>query len=108
MILEKRPDQIEAIKFEGGAENAQEVAEWIKTRLARHDVSWQMPILNDGDVVVSEELRISLHGNYHVDVAPGEWFVIEPGDLPSTYPTTEFNLFAQYKEVSDGGGSQPS
>jgi len=111
MLLEKRPETLEAIKFEGGPEGAQEVIEWVRARDPFTTVSWTPEVLDDGEVVIKEALyfivteRSKHHGghsrhNRQFRVNVGQWFVLDKAGKIS-YPTNGFDLFKDYKEVLD-------
>lgn len=111
MILEKRPETLEAIKFEGGPEGAKEVIEWVRARDKHVIISWTPEILNDGEVEIKEALYFivtdrsrynsgSLRHDRQFRLNPGEWFVLDKPNK-SCYPIVGFDLFKNYKEVLD-------
>jgi hypothetical protein len=113
MLLEKRPETLEAIKFEGGPEGAQEVIEWVRARDPHTVVSWTPEVLNDGELVIEEALYfiVTQRSRYNSGatrsdrqfrVKVGQWFVLDKAGV-ACWPTDGFDLFRAYKEVPDEG-----
>jgi len=112
MILEKRPDTLEAIKFEGGTESVQEVIEWVRARDPHITVSWTPEVVGDeGEVVIKEALyfvvteRSRHHGtggrlNRQFRLHVNQWLVLDKANR-TCYPTNGYDLFKAYKEVPD-------
>lgn len=112
MLLEKRPETLEAIKFEGGSEGAQDVIEWVHARDPFINVSWTPQVLNDGEVVIKEALyfivtersrhnrRSNGRTNRQFRVNIGQWFVLDKENA-DCFPTGGYDLFKVYKEVED-------
>lgn len=111
MILEKRPQTVEAVKFEGGPESAQEVIEWARARDRHMVISWTPEVLNDGEreirealyiIVASQSKHNDLRGgqNRTFRVNAGDWLVLDKHNHV-TYSSDGFDLFKGYKEVPD-------
>lgn len=114
MLLEKRPETLEAIQFKSGVEGAQAVIEWVRARDPHTIVSWTPEILNDGEPEIKEALfvivsdrsrymapeRQARSSTRQFRVNPDQWLVLDKTHRVS-YPTDGFDLFKAYKEVPD-------
>lgn len=100
-VFEEKPKTLEVFQFTGGVDAAHEAGEFVKARDRFWQVSWHMPILDDGEKVQHESIRITgCHGDRVMIVGVNCCIVWDP-KTRELYPAGLDDLEFDYRKVED-------